>query len=365
MKQMIGAVAAAVFLVACAGKPTDKKAELDKLKKERAELNSKITALEIEVGAENVEENVKNVSVLDLVETVFNNYIAVQGRVDAEENVQVNPEVGGMITAVFVSVGQNVKKGQVLAQIDNQVLSQSIAELRSELDLATTLYQRQKNLWNQKIGTEVQYLSAKTKKEATERRMATLNSQISMYKIKSPITGTLDAMDLKVGQSVAPGVSAMRVINASKLKAKALVSESYSGRINQGDPLSILLPDVPDTINTHLTFTSRTIDPLSRSFSIEAKLPSNAKYHPNMLAVLKIVDYKNPKALVLPVNIIQKAENSDYVFVVDKGKVKRANIKLGKVSEDKTEVLSGLQVGDKVIVAGMQNLNEGDTVSYK
>ena len=365
MKQLTGVVIAASFLVACAGKSTDKKTELEKLKKERTDLNTKISALEAEVGAKEINANIKSVSVVDVEETVFKNYISVQGRVDAEENVQVNPEVGGMITAVFAQVGQNVKKGEVLAQIDNQVLTQNIAEMQSELDLAITLYKRQKNLWDQKIGTEVQYLSAKSKKESIERRIATLQSQKAMTKIKSPIAGTIDAMDLKVGQSVAPGASAIRVINAGKLKAKALVSESYSGRINQGDQVNILLPDLPDTVATNLTFASRTIDPLSRSFSIEAKLPSNAKYHPNMLAVLRIIDYKNAHAFVLPVNIVQKAENSDYVFLVDNGKVKRANIKVGKVSEDKAEILSGLKAGDKVIVAGVQNLNEGDLVSFK
>ena len=251
-----------------------------------------------------------------------------------------------------------------MAQIDDQILRQNIAELQNDLDLANILFQRQKNLWDQKIGTEVQYLNAKTRKEGAERRMATLLSQIAMYKIKSPITGVVDAMDLKIGQSVQPGMSAIRVINASKLKAKALVAESYSGRINQGDQVSIILPDVPDTINTKLSFASKTIDPLSRSFSIEAQLPSNRKYHPNMLAVLKIVEYENSKALTVPVNAIQKAENGDYVFIADRGKAKRMNITTGKVSDSKAEVLSGLKVGDQVITAGTQNLNEGDAVKF-
>jgi RND family efflux transporter MFP subunit len=359
-------IASAIFLASCAGKSTDKRAELDKLKKERQDLNNKISALEMELGDKNAEVNAKNVNVYNVAESVFMSYIEVQGRVDAEENVQVNPETGGMITAISVHAGQNVTKGQVLAQIDDQVLRQSIAELQNQLDLANTLFQRQKNLWDQKIGTEVQYLNAKTQKEGIERRIATLNSQLAMYKIKSPISGTVDAMDLRVGQSVAPGMmSAIRVVNASKLKAKALVAESYSGRINQGDKVIIILPDVPDTIETNLSFASKTIDPLSRSFSIEAQLPSNHKYHPNMLTILKVLDYKNPKALTIPINAIQKAENTDYVFVVVSGKAKRVDIKTGKAFNSSVEVLSGLKVGDQVITAGMQNLNDGDAVSFK
>jgi RND family efflux transporter MFP subunit len=152
------------------------------------------------------------VDVLKVTESSFQNYLEVQGKIDAEENVQVNPEAPGVVTAVFATIGQNVVKGQVLAQIDDQVLRQNISELQNQLELATTLFERQKNLWNQKIGTEVQYLSAKTQKDAAERRIATLRSQMSMYKIKSPISGSIDAMDLKVGQAVMPGMSGIRVV---------------------------------------------------------------------------------------------------------------------------------------------------------
>lgn len=355
-------ISTAIFLASCGGKPTDKKSELEALKKERAELNAKIEELEAEVGVVAAASDAKDVSILELTETPFQNYLEVQGKVDAEENVQVTPEAPGVITAVFASIGQNVTKGQILAQIDDQVLRQNIAELQNQLDLASTLFERQKNLWDQKIGTEVQYLSAKTQKEAAERRIATVRSQISMYKIKAPISGTIDAMDLKLGQAVSPGFSGIRVINTSKLKAKAQIAESYSARVNQGDNVQVILPDVPDTVATKITFASKTIDPISRSFNVEIKLPSDRNYRPNMLTVLKIADYQNPKALVIPVNSIQKAENGDYVFIVENGKARRVDIKTGKVSEGRAEILSGLKTGDQVIVSGMQGLSPGDTV---
>lgn len=355
-------ISTAIFLASCGGKPTDKKSELEALKKERAALSSRIEALEAEVGAVATAADLKDVSTITLTETSFQNYLEVQGKVDAEENVQVTPEAPGVITAVFATIGQNVTKGQVLAQIDDQVLRQNISELQNQLDLATTLFERQKNLWDQKIGTEVQYLSAKTQKEAAERRIATVKSQISMYKIKAPITGTIDAMDLKIGQAVSPGFSGIRVINTSKLKAKAQIAESYSSRVNQGDKVQVILPDVPDTVATKITFASKSIDPVSRSFNVEIQLPSNRNYRPNMLAVLKIIDYQNPNALVIPVNSIQKAENGDYVFIVENGKAKRVDIKAGRVSEGRAEVISGLKSGDQVIVSGMQGLSPGDTV---
>lgn len=355
-------ISTVAFLASCGGKSTDKKAELESLKKERVELNSKIAILEQEVGVAAAASDLKDVTVLEVKETEFKNYLEVQGKIDAEENVQVNPEAPGVVTAVYATIGQNVSKGQVLAQIDDQVLRQNISELQTQLDLATTLFDRQKSLWDQKIGTEVQFLNAKTQKDAAERRIATLKTQISMYKIKSPISGTIDAMDLKVGQAVSPGMSGIRVVNASKLKAKALVAESYVGRVDQGDKVQVILPDVPDTVSTRISFASKTIDPISRSFSVEIKLPSNSKYRPNMLSILKIVDYQNLKALVIPVNAIQKAENGDYLFLVENGKVKRVNIQTGKVSEGQAEILSGIKAGDKVITAGTNGLSPGDLV---
>lgn len=359
MKNLI-LIGIAIFLASCGGKTTDKKTELETLKKQRVEINSKIAALEAEVGTAKAADDLKNVNILEVRESTFSNYLEVQGRIDAEDNVQVSPEAQGVVTAVYASIGQNVGRGQVLAQIDDSVLKQNISELQTQLELANTLYQRQKNLWDQKIGTEVQFLNAKTQKEAAERRIATLRSQIAMYKIKAPISGTIDAMDLKVGSVASPGMSAIRIINASKLKAKAQVAESYAGRVSQGDNVQVILPDLPDTINTKISFASKTIDPVSRSFNVEIKLPANARFRPNMLSILKIIDYKNDRALVVPVNAIQKAENGDYLFISENGKAKRVNIQTGKVSEGKAEILSGIQAGDKVVIAGTEGLSEGD-----
>ena len=361
MKKIIF-ISAAVFFASCGVKPTDKKSELNALKKDRTELNAKIEKLESEIGITAAANDFKDVDVLEVTESSFQNYLEVQGKIDAEENVQVNPEAPGVVTAVFATIGQNVVKGQVLAQIDDQVLRQNISELQNQLELATTLFERQKNLWNQKIGTEVQYLNAKTQKDAAERRITTLRSQMSMYKIKSPISGSIDAMDLKVGQAVMPGISGIRVVNANKLTAKAQIAESYASRVNQGDNVQVILPDVPDTVLTKISFASKTIDQISRSFNVEIKLPSNRNYRPKVMLVLKIIDYQNAKAFVIPVNAIQKAENGDYVFVSENKKAKRVNIQTGRVSEGRAEILSGIKAGDQVIVAGMNGLSSGDLI---
>lgn len=363
MKKLIY-ISLALFLAACGSKPGDKTAELAKLKKERATLNQKIAELESALGASNAAASVKQVNVFDVKEEVFRNYLEIQGKVDADQNVQVSPEAQGIITAIYVKVGQSVKAGQMIAQIDDQILRQSIAELQTQLDLANTVYERQKNLWEQKIGTEIQFLNAKTQKTGLDRRMAALKSQAALYRIKAPINGTVDQMDLKVGQAVMPGMPGIRVVNSSNLKVKAMVAESYSAKVNQGDEVSVILPDVPDTLNTKLSFAAKTIDAASRSFGVEVKLPANRSYRQNMLAILKIVDYKNEKSLTVPVNAIQKSEAGDYVFIADNGKAKRVSIQSGKVSAGKAEVLSGLKAGDKVITTGLADLNEGDQVKF-
>ena len=353
-----------VFIASCGGKATDKKTELADLKKQRSELDSEISKLELEVGVDKPTQKVSDVSVEEVVAGSFKSYVEVQGKVDAEENVQVNPEMPGVVTSVNIRIGQQVGKGQILAQIDDKVLRQNVAQVQIQLELAKNLFKRQKALWDQKIGTEVQYLNVKSQKEGLERQIDILRSQLSMYKIKAPISGTIDQMDLKVGQSVMPGMSGIRIVNANKLKAKALVAETYASRVNQGDEVQVILPDAQDSLSTRLTFASKVIDPVSRSFNVEVKLPSKAKYRPNMLAILKIADYINKNAITVPVNAIQKSEAGDYVYIAENGKAKRAPIKTDKVYDGRAEVLSGLKAGDQVITLGFADLNEGDAIKY-
>ncbi len=362
MKKIL-AIATVLFIISCSEKSQDKSARLEELKKQRSDLNAEISRLEDEVGAVKADSAKKEVAVLELAQAPFRSYVKVQGKVDAEENVNVSPEMAGSVTAIYVKVGQSVSKGQVLAQIDDQVLRQNMAQVQTQLDLATNIFNRQKNLWEQKIGTEVQYLTAKSQMESLQKQLATLRSQAAMYKIKAPISGTVDEMELKIGQSVSPGMPAgIRVVNASKLKVKALVAESYAGRINQGDEVQVSLPDVPDNLDTRVSFASRVIDPTSRSFAVEVNLPARKNYRPNMLAILNIVDYERSEALAIPVNAIQKSETSEYVYLVENGKAKRVDVRTGKVSEGKAEVLSGLKAGDKLIVQGLDDLNPGDAV---
>lgn len=355
-------IPALLFLAACSNKPTDKKAELDDLKKQQADISAKIAKLQSEVGTTDSTKGI-DVSTLVIKQGQFTNYVQIQGRIDAQDNVTAYPQAQATITAIYAKVGDHVNKGQTLVQLDNSVLVQNIAQAQSQLDLMTQLYQRQKNLWDQKIGTEVQYLQAQTNLQSAQKQVASLRRQADLYRITSPINGTIDQMDLKLGQIAAPGQTGIRVVNADVLKVKADVPESYSSSINQGDSVKVLFPDVQDSLVTRVTFSSKVIDPSSRSFGIEIMLPHNKEYRPNMTAVLKIADYSKHNAISVPIKSIQRSTNGDYVFVNVNGVAKQKNITEGNTSGGFTEIKSGLQLGDEVVTEGASELEDGNKIT--
>ncbi|MXV15462.1 efflux RND transporter periplasmic adaptor subunit [Hufsiella ginkgonis] len=359
MKQFIYA-SILIFLASCGtDKPKDKSAELADLKKQQLEINKKIAELETQVGKKDSARTV-DVSAVAVQPTSFTSYIEVQGAIDADENVSANPEAPGIITAVYAVAGQQVKKGQLIARLDNRALEQQILQARSSLELSNTLYQRQKNLWDQKIGTEVQFLQAKTSRDIAQKSLDALNAQASMYRIVAPISGTLDKMDLKVGMAVQPGTPGAQIVNLSKLKVKASVAETYAGKVSKGDNVLVAIPDASDSVKTTVSFISKVIDPASRSFIVEVKLPARNNLKPNMTAVLNIVDYAKKNALVVPVKAILRSEKGEYVFISENGKAKRVNVSVGNNYRGQVEIVSGLKAGDKVITDGNQDVEEGD-----
>ncbi len=354
-------------MIAC-NSGTDKKTELENLKKQEAEIKSKIIALETELNQ--VSDSVQNgiaVSVLALRSEIFKNYIDVQGRVDADENVAISTEMPGTITKINVKTGDNVSKGDVLAETDARTINQSIADLQINYDLIAQIYEKQKNLWDQKIGTEVQYLQAKTNKESMEKKMALLQQQLAMTKIISPINGTVDAVDIKLGQMVAPGMPAIRIINFSNLKVKADVAETYASKIKKGSEAIVYFPDMEDSLITKVNFVSRAINPATRTFLVEVLLDGRKEYHPNMVARLKANDYQSDQpTMVIPVRTIQKDENNaTFVFVAENGIAQKRLVTLGKEYGGKAEIKSGLKENDLLVTLGYDVINEGDAIIYK
>lgn len=357
----------ALFLASCGD--TDKAAQLAELKAKQAELTKNITALENEIAAENPDSitvRMKDINVAELATRKFDYFVQTQGMIESEDNILVSAKAMGVITAVFVKEGQNVTKGQVLAQIDNSITESSIAEVKSSLDLAKIVYQKQKSLWDQQIGTEIQFLQAKNNKESLEARLATLNEQLDMTRIKSPINGTVEAVNIKIGENAAPGAPAFRVINIKDLKVAAKVSESYVTSIDKGNKVQVILPDLDKKIDGTVTFVGRNIDPLSRSFPIEVKLPSQASLRPSMTAILRVVFKSEPNAICVPINLVQDINGKKIVYVAEMdGKqlvARRKEVSVGGVYDNLAEITSGLKVGDKIITVGYQGLNDGEFV---
>ncbi len=366
MKYTLLVSSLALIMIAC-NSGTDKKTELENLKKEEAELKSKIAVLEAELNE--VKDAIPSgisVVIVSLKPEIFKNYIDVQGRVDADENIGVSTEMPGTITKINVSVGDNVNKGDVLAETDARMIYQSIADLQVNTDMINLIYEKQKNLWAQKIGTEVQLLQAKTNKESMEKKMALLQQQLNMTKIISPINGTVDAVDVKIGQLVAPGMPAIHVINFSNLKVKAEVAESYASKIKKGTEVIVRFPDTKDSVITKVNFVSRAINNNTRSFSVEVVLDGTKEYHPNMIAKLNINDYQSTlPVIVISVKSIQKDEtNASFVYVAEGNIAKKRIVILGKEYNGKAEITSGLKEGDNLITAGYDVINDGDVIMY-
>ncbi|HRI40334.1 MAG TPA: efflux RND transporter periplasmic adaptor subunit [Bacteroidia bacterium] len=358
-----------IVLYAC-GSGSDKHAELEKLKKEQATLKEKITALEAEIAQSDTSKNdekSKLVAIKEMKPETFKHYIEIQAKVDGDEDVIVSPESMGNITSLQVQAGDRVVKGQLLATIDDRMIRQGVAEAQTQLDLATQVFNRQKNLWDQKIGSEIQFLQAKTNKEALEKRVASLQEQLEMTRIKSPINGTVDQVDIKIGQAVAPGMPAFRVVNLNALKVTGEVAESFISKVNRGNETIISIPDMGKEINTKLDYAGRAINTLNRTFNVEVRLsPKDGELHPNMVAVMKIVDYTASSTFVVPIAAIQKSSDGEYVFVAvqEGGRLiaKRKKVSAGMIYNGMIEVREGLAEGDQVVTAGFQSIIEGDPI---
>ena len=374
MKKALLFITAISFLIACSNKenPDKKQAKLEELKKQQAELAIKIKDLEAEIAAEGkTQDNTKykNVLLTEASTQTFAHYLDIQGKIDAEENITISAKMPATVTRILVKAGKQVKTGELLAELDNSTIIAGIEELKTGMQLANTLYEKQKALWDQKIGTEVQYLQAKSQKESLDKKLATLYEQLDMTKIKSPINGTVDEVMLRIGQTTAPGAPGIRIVNMGTLKAKAEVAEAYAGRIKEGNEVKISFPDTKKEIIARVTYSSKVISAMNRSFTVEANLDGNQDLHPNMLAVLKIADYRNDSAIVVPINTVQNSEEGQYVMVAKQNGNKliaeRRVVKQGLSYNGNAEIISGLNVGDKIITTGYQDLNQGDPIVTK
>jgi len=369
LQKLLYTLAVVLLVISC--KP-DKQKQLIELKKQQTELTNQIQTLEKELMAADttgVEEGIPvNITVLEA--KPFAHFVEVHGKLDGEESLPIFPKSGGVVQKVFVQVGSAVKKGQILASLDDSAIQKTLDQTKSQYNLALELFERQSKLWEQKIGSEMQYLQAKSQKETLENAVASLQEQVDYTKIKSPINGTVENLPIKIGQGVSPAQAAAIVINFSSMKIVSDVPEAYGPSIRAGDSAKVFFPDLDKELATTITTSSKYINPVNRTFQIEAKVPSSdASFKTNMVAVIKIADYTNSQAITIPINYIQTDANGSYVFVASNQNEKmvatKKYIKQGKSYNGLVEITQGLVAGDKIITSGYLQLNEGVKIAIK
>ncbi len=385
-------IATVVTLASCGSKTektggalTEKKTRLEELKKQQSTLTSEISSLEQEIAkldpSAGKDEKTKLVSLTTLAPQSFTHYIDLQGKVESENISFISPRgQGGQVKALFVQRGDNVAKGQLLLQLDDAIARQSVVAaqqgietIKSQLAFARNLYQKQKNLWDQSIGTEVQLITAKNNVEALENQLKTAEAQLKITKdqlaftsVYSDVSGVAEEVNVKVGE-LFMGVGQIKIVNTTHLKVTTQIPENYINKVKVGSQLKISLPDINKTIDATISVSGKLIDPNSRSFYVEAKIQPDKDFHPNQVALVRIQDYTINNAITVPVNTLQSDEKSKYVMIAVKenGKLvaRKKVVTIGEFYKDQLEIKSGLQAGDQIISEGYQTLYDGQLLT--
>jgi len=377
-----------IMSLACGGgsNPIEaKKASLEKLKKQALALNGQIASLEKELEQAGAKDQAKAVlvSIAPIINQDFNHFIELQGKVESESVSYITPRAGGgQVKALYVKRGDRVRKGQLILQLDNSMVKQSAAAaaqnietIKAQAALAKSVYEKQKNLWEQNIGSEIQLMTAKTNadasasqlKAATEQ-LGMVNQQLSYTSVYSDVDGVAEEVNVKVGDLFG-GPGQIKIVNTDKLKLTSQIPENYAGRVKVGSEVTLLFPDINKTIDTKLGVVGAVIDPLSRSFYVESKLPIDKDFRPNQLVQVKIKDYTKTNAIIIPINLIQNDEKVKFIYVAtsENGKLiarKRA-VTIGEFYANNIEILSGLAAGEQMVTEGYQALYDGQNLTTK
>jgi len=376
MYKLTPAILIMVFAMACGSssspdKKDDKKTELKKLKEEQTKLNEKIRNMESDIAKNDTsaaaQANAKLVEIKPIATDKFTHFIDLQGKVDADNIAFVSPRgMGGLVKAVYVKQGDQVKKGQLLVRLDDAVTRQQVDQLKVQLDLAQTLYDRRKNLWDKQIGTEMELLQAKTNVENLKKQLVLLNEQHSMSNVYAEISGVADVVNIRVGEYFTPSSASLKgikIVNTNSLKVTVEVPENYLHKVDKGSELEITLPDIDKMVKSRVSVKGSLIDPSSRSFYIEAKIPASKEFHPNQIALVRIQDYEANDAITIPMNTLQNDEKGKYVMVAvsENGKLlaRKRQIEVGELYGNNLEVKSGLKANDALITEGFQGLYDG------
>lgn len=343
----------------------EKQGELSALKAEIIQLKEEIA----ELDTTKTQERNTRVKVQELRVGNFEHFVEITGTVTSEENIMISSEANGRITAINVKEGQRVNKGQLLVTIDNETERRQLEEAQAVYDLAETTYQKRKNLWDQSIGSEINYLQAKNNYETAKSRLEQTRKRYQNTLITSPITGTVDVIEVNLGETVGMGTPVIRVVDVDDVEIEAELSENYLASVKKGDSVKVNIPALGYSMMSKVTFVSQVINPNNRSFMIKVDVNNDkGLIKPNILANLMIRDYENDSAMVVPSNIVGKDLRGDFVFVAvkDEAGVDRAEKKYvnrGISFGERTEIKEGLEPGDRVITAGFDEVNQTEAIT--
>lgn len=378
MRKIVLFTALTLVLAACGNKQDNANIDsliasnnLEAIKAKRAALQADITKIDEALGSLEKKKDEALVSVAKVSDTIFNHYLEIQGNVDTKENLIVYPQFSGTLISLNVVAGQKVSKGQVLGKIDDGGLGQQVAQLEAQLALAKTTFERQKRLWDQKIGSEIQFLQAQTSMVSQQKAVAQARAQLAKTVITAPISGTVDEIITDRGSVVSPGEGIVRVVNLSNMYISTSVPESYIGKLKVGTPVDVELASLGKTFQGKIRQVANNINPNNRTFGIEVAVPNKENLlRPNQVAKLKVVDYTNKNTIVVPTNVIQQdAENNKFVFVAAdvKGKTataKKTIVKTGQSGGNVTEILSGLNANEFIVTEGANAISDGMKLNF-
>jgi membrane fusion protein (multidrug efflux system) len=369
-----------IFLASCGAGASEnqstlagKKTQLEQLKQQQTKVNDDIQKLETEIDKLDTssakKEKTKLVAVSTLAPVAFSHYIDLQGKIDALNIVNVAPRNtgGGIVREIYVKQGDNVKQGQLLLKLDDIVLKTQLAGLETQLAYVQDILNRRENLWKQNIGTEVDVITARNNVAQQQKQIDVVKEQIKLTNVYADIDGVANTVNIRIGE-IFSGVNQITIVNTQNLKAVAQVPEYYLSKVKVGTDVKVTLPELNNkTLNVKVTVAGKLIDPNTRSFYIEAKIPYDKDFHPNQIALVKILDYSVPSALTVPVSTVQNDLTGKYVLVAEKEKdrlvARKKSVQIGQLYDDKIEIKSGLQAGDVIITEGVQGLYDGQPIT--
>lgn len=375
MRKLVYVLGLMVLVASCSQEPQDMESAQKKIseyKMQIVDIENKIEALENKFNTDSKKQSSILVGTLDLKPTKFVNYVEVTGNIEAQNEALVSPEINGQIEDILVKEGEHVTKGQLLFSLKTDVIERNIAEIKTSLSLATTLYEKQKQLWNQKIGSEIQYLQSKNNKESMEKRLSTLNAQLNMANVRAPFSGYVEEIFQKTGEIASPGRQVLQLVNLDDLKVTADVSEAYLPKLKKGNDLNISFPTFPNlSVDSKISYVGYVINPNNRTVKIQANIKNESQeLKPNIIANIQFKEFEKDSSIVIPSIIIKNdAEGHKYVYVAkkvnDNEVATKKFITTGRDYGNKTLILSGLNFGDRLIYQGYNTVKNGSLIHTK